>query len=61
MAVVCKICGREYDITLFEFGRRVRCDCGNLIDLNFKSKTLEKENGWLALIRKAKNWIFKKK
>ncbi len=32
MAVTCPKCGAEFDATLFEFGRRVRCDCGTEIE-----------------------------
>jgi len=32
MAIICPRCGREYDITLFQFGRTITCDCGNVID-----------------------------
>ena len=28
MAINCLRCGREFDVTLFQFGHRVRCDCG---------------------------------
>jgi len=28
MAVICPDCGRQYDISLFAFGRIVRCECG---------------------------------
>lgn len=28
MAVICPKCQRQYDVTLFQFGRSVRCDCG---------------------------------
>jgi hypothetical protein len=28
MAVTCPECGRQYDITLFQFGSAVDCDCG---------------------------------
>ncbi len=31
MAVLCHRCGREYDITLFGFGRSVECDCGAIV------------------------------
>lgn len=31
MSIRCPHCGREYDITLFEFGRSVECDCGRII------------------------------
>lgn len=32
MAIRCEQCGREYDVTLFEFGRTVRCACGAEVD-----------------------------
>ena len=32
MAVQCTECGRQYDITLFQFGRAIRCECGAVID-----------------------------
>ena len=32
MAVTCPNCGREYDVTLFQFGRKVTCDCGATVD-----------------------------
>jgi hypothetical protein len=28
MAVICPRCGRQYDVTLFQFGRGISCDCG---------------------------------
>jgi len=28
MAVICPKCGRQYDVTLFQFGLGVKCDCG---------------------------------
>jgi len=28
MAIICPICRRQYDVTLFEFGNTVECDCG---------------------------------
>jgi len=33
MAIRCPRCGHEYDVTLFQFGKKVHCDCGNEIDL----------------------------
>jgi predicted Zn finger-like uncharacterized protein len=32
MAITCPKCGAQYDVTLFEFGRTVKCDCGQIID-----------------------------
>jgi len=34
MSIRCDNCGREYDVTLFQFGRTVRCDCGNVVTLS---------------------------
>jgi SAM-dependent methyltransferase len=34
MAIQCPRCRRQYDVTLFEFGRRIECDCGEELDLN---------------------------
>jgi len=28
MAILCPACGRQYDVTLFQFGRGLVCDCG---------------------------------
>lgn len=33
MAIVCPACGREYDISLFQFGRTLHCDCGVRVGL----------------------------
>ncbi len=33
MAVPCPGCGREYDVTLFEFGRTIWCTCGSRVGL----------------------------
>ena len=33
MAVTCSRCGREYDITLFQFGRTIHCACGSRVGL----------------------------
>ena len=32
MAIQCPRCGRQYDVTLFAFGRTVRCVCGAEVD-----------------------------
>lgn len=31
MAISCGKCGRQYDVTLFEFGRTIDCACGNRV------------------------------
>jgi len=33
MAIECPECGRQYDVTLFQFGNAVDCDCGAVIRL----------------------------
>ncbi len=32
MAITCPKCGSQFDATLFEFGTRVRCDCGTEVE-----------------------------
>jgi hypothetical protein len=31
VAITCPRCKRQYDITLFQFGRRIVCECGEII------------------------------
>lgn len=31
MSIRCPQCGWEYDVTLFQFGRSVRCKCGEMV------------------------------
>jgi len=33
MAIPCPRCGREYDVTLFEFGRTLWCTCGSRVGI----------------------------
>ena len=33
MAITCPRCGAGFDVTLFQFGHGVRCDCGAWVDL----------------------------
>ena len=45
MAITCPRCKHQYDITLFEFGSVVECDCGAKIKLDpGKGVVLEEEN-----------------
>ena len=32
MAIRCPKCHRQYDITLFQFGKKVVCECGEELD-----------------------------
>ncbi len=36
MAVLCAACGREYDVTLFQFGRTIHCTCGRRVGLEHR-------------------------
>ncbi len=36
MSIRCALCGREYDVTLFEFDNTVNCPCGNVVSLEHK-------------------------
>lgn len=33
MSIRCPKCGCEYDVTLFQFGHRVKCECGDELSL----------------------------
>ncbi len=33
MAITCPHCGAQFDVTLFQFGKTVRCDCGRIVRL----------------------------
>ncbi len=41
MSVPCASCGREYDVTLFEFGRTIWCTCGNRVGLEPRVRSIE--------------------
>lgn len=36
MAISCPRCGRQYDVTLFQFGRTINCACGERVGLDHK-------------------------
>jgi len=45
MTTICPICKHQYDVTLFEFGNTVECDCGARIRLDpEKGGIVENEN-----------------
>lgn len=33
MAITCPRCGRQFDVTLFQFGHAVECECGAWVAL----------------------------
>lgn len=51
MALTCPRCQREYDVTLFEFGRKIKCICGNILSLE-KSNIQEEDAKILEIKRK---------
>src|SRR5438045_484773 len=36
MAISCSRCGRQYDVTLFQFGRTINCACGMRVGFEHK-------------------------
>ncbi len=34
MSIRCRKCGREFDVTLFEYGKSVDCPCGEIVSLH---------------------------
>ncbi len=40
MAVPCRRCGREYDVTLFGFGRTIWCACGSRVGIEPRVRLL---------------------
>jgi uncharacterized protein with PIN domain len=36
MAISCTGCGRQYDVTLFQFGRTIHCTCGRRVGLEHR-------------------------
>ena len=50
MAVQCLYCGRDYDVTLFEFNRSITCVCGETV--RFKHELMTDE---ALLARKAED------
>lgn len=41
MAVRCTYCGKDYDITLFEFNRSITCACGKTVKFKHEQMTDE--------------------
>lgn len=47
MAVKCPRCGCDFDVTLFQFGHTVRCDCGQVVRLEAQAVDV-----WAERLRK---------
>lgn len=41
MAISCTGCGRQYDVTLFQFGRTINCACGERVSFEHKLNLLK--------------------
>lgn len=41
MAIICPRCGREYDVTLFQFGRTIQCACGSRVGLEHRLRPVD--------------------
>jgi DNA-directed RNA polymerase subunit RPC12/RpoP len=68
MSIRCPHCKKEYDVTLFEFGREIVCECGTKIGLkheetfgkledDFRKYELELEEEKLTKIKRAHDKI----
>ncbi len=40
MAIPCPSCGRQYDVTLFQFGRTIHCTCGTRVGLEMRLESV---------------------
>jgi len=45
MGVPCPGCGRQYDVTLFSFGRTIHCTCGHRVGLEARVRFEDREGG----------------
>jgi len=45
MAILCPKCGHQCDVTLFEFGNVVKCDCGARIYIDPQKGVALQEEG----------------
>jgi len=50
MAITCPNCGKEYDVTLFEFENTVKCECGETVRLTHIEKSNSKYNFFKKLL-----------
>lgn len=60
MAISCAKCGRQYDVTLFQFGRTINCACGERVGFEHKiNLSAEKEIKFFADVNVARlvRWL----
>jgi len=46
VAIKCRQCGHDYDVTLFQFGHTVRCDCGAVVSMADGAQPLKARRKW---------------
>lgn len=59
MAIPCPDCGRQYDVTLFEFGRTIRCACGALVGREMRERPMAGEPRFAcdAMLGRTARWL----
>lgn len=59
MAVPCPRCGREYDVSLFEFGRTLWCTCGSRVGLAPRRRPARSERRFIAdaMLGRLARWL----
>lgn len=59
MSVPCARCGREYDVTLFEFGRTIWCTCGNRVGAEPRVRKVDTTARFIAdaMLGKLAHWL----
>lgn len=59
MAIPCPECGRQYDVTLFDLGRTIRCACGSLVGHGIRERPLPAEPRFAcdAMLGRVARWL----
>lgn len=59
MAIPCPECGRQYDVTLFEFGRTIACACGARVGREIRQRPLSGEPRFAcdAMLGRTARWL----
>lgn len=60
MAISCAKCGRQYDATLFQYGKTINCACGNRVGLENRivlPKTIELRFFADVMLRRLVGWL----
>ncbi len=43
MGVACSGCGRQYDVSVFSFGRTIHCTCGQRVAAETRTRSLSRD------------------